>query len=100
MLYFAHLFFADHVLSTVWTVFFAVVWWVYTPHDGRRIANSPAQEEMAKGGTGGSKNMTEDQRITAAHLMWDTEKGTAAAVITLSWLTKVRRLVSPSRFTC
>ncbi|KAF7971313.1 hypothetical protein HWV62_21486 [Athelia sp. TMB] len=89
MLYFAHLFFADHVLSTVWTVFFAVVWWVYTPHDGRRVLNSAAQEEMAKGGTGGSKNMTDAQRSAAAHLMWDTEKGTAAGVIVLSWLTKI-----------
>jgi len=39
-LYFAHLFFADHILSTSWTIFFAVVWWLYSPHDGRRVSNS------------------------------------------------------------
>ncbi|KZP21041.1 DUF1753-domain-containing protein, partial [Athelia psychrophila] len=91
MLYFAHLFFADHVLSTVWTVFFAVVWWVYTPHDGRRTTNSAAQEQIAQDRMGGgpNTNMTEAQRTAAAHLMWDTEKGTAAAVISLSWLTKI-----------
>jgi hypothetical protein len=88
-LYFAHLFFADHVLSTAWTVFFAVVWWVYTPHDGRRTANSAAQEEMAKGGIGGSHNMTEGERVEAAHKMWNHEKGTAAGIIILSWLIKV-----------
>ena len=88
-LYFAHLFFADHVLSTAWTVFFAVVWWVYTPHDGRRTANSAAQEEMAKGGNGGSHNMTEEERIEAAHMMWNHEKGTAAGIIILSWFVKV-----------
>ncbi|KAI9450756.1 Inositolphosphorylceramide synthase subunit Kei1-domain-containing protein, partial [Russula earlei] len=44
MLYFAHIFFADHVLNTIWTVYFAVHWWLYTPHDGRRNANSPAQQ--------------------------------------------------------
>ncbi|KZP05486.1 DUF1753-domain-containing protein [Athelia psychrophila] len=91
MLYFADLFFADHVLSTVWTVFFVVVWWVYTPHDGRRTANSAAQEQIAQDGAGGgpNTNMTEAQRTAAAHLMWDTEKGMAAAVISLSWLTKI-----------
>jgi len=88
-LYFAHLFFADHVLSTAWTVFFAVVWWVYTPHDGRRTANSAAQEEMAKGGNGGSHNMTEEERIEAAHMMWNHEKGTAAGIIILSWFVKI-----------
>lgn len=88
-LYFAHLFFADHVLSTAWTVFFAVVWWVYTPHDGQRSLNSKAQEEMAKGGAGGSKNMTDEERIAAANMIWNKEKGTAAAVIILSWLVKV-----------
>jgi len=88
-LYFAHLFFADHVLSTAWTVFFAVVWWVYTPHDGRRTVNSAAQEEMAKGGNGGSHNMTEKERVEAAHMIWDQEKGTAAGIIIISWLVKI-----------
>jgi hypothetical protein len=88
-LYFAHLFFADHILSTAWTVFFAVVWWVYTPHDGQRTVNSAAQEEMAKGGTGGSKNMTDQERIAAATMIWNKEKGTAAAIIVLSWLAKI-----------
>lgn len=91
-LYFAHLFFADHILSTAWTVFFAVIWWVYTPHDGQRTVNSAAQEEMAaKGGTGGSRNMTEQERVVAARMIWDKEKGTAAGIIVLSWLAKVRR---------
>jgi inositol phosphorylceramide synthase regulatory subunit len=88
-LYFAHLFFADHVLSTAWTVFFAVVWWVYTPHDGQRTVNSEAQAEMAKGGNGGSHNMTDEQRAEAAHMMWNDEKGTAAGIIIISWLIKV-----------
>jgi hypothetical protein len=87
--YFAHLFFADHILSTIWTVFFAVVWWVYTPHDGQRTVNSAAQEEMAKGGKGGSKNMTDKERIAAANMIWNKEKGTAAAIIVLSWLAKI-----------
>lgn len=94
-LYFAHLFFADHVLSTAWLVFFAVVWWVYTPHDGRRQANSKAQEDMMNAGPGLSgHNMTESERVAAATSIWNEEKGTATAVIVLGWLAKVRTHVS------
>jgi hypothetical protein len=51
--------------------------------------NSAAQEEMAKGGIGGSHNMTEEQRAEAAHMIWNQEKGRAAGIIILSWLVKV-----------
>ncbi|TFK74940.1 DUF1753-domain-containing protein [Pluteus cervinus] len=87
-LYFAHLFFADHILSTAWTVFFAVVWWVYTPHDGRRQANSAAQKEMMEGGPAGHV-LTEEERERAAMAIWNHEKGTAAAIIIVSWLFKI-----------
>ncbi|KAH8104047.1 DUF1753-domain-containing protein [Cristinia sonorae] len=91
-LYFAHLFAADHVLNTAWTVFFAVVWWVYTPHDGRRQANSPAQEAMAKAGAAQAAkihNMTQQEREVAAMDLWNHEKGTATAVIVIGWLAKI-----------
>lgn len=100
-LYFAHLFFADHVLSTAWTVFFAVVWWVYTPHDGRRQANGAAQEEMMNKGGAGGHVMSEQERQDAAMMIWNQEKGTAAAVIIISWLSKVRHsnaTISPMCF--
>ncbi|KAL4250883.1 hypothetical protein ABKN59_008710 [Abortiporus biennis] len=91
-LYFAHLFFADHVLSTAWTVFFGVVWWVYTPHDGRRTTNSAVQEEIAREGiiiNGGTHNMTEEERAYAAMEIWNEEKGTATTIIILGWLAKI-----------
>ncbi|KAL0953393.1 hypothetical protein HGRIS_004632 [Hohenbuehelia grisea] len=88
-LYFAHLFFADHVFSTAWTVYFAVVWWVYTPHDGRRQANSEAQKKMMEGGITGGHVMTDEEREAAAMMIWNHEKGTAAAVIAVSWLCKI-----------
>jgi len=91
-LYFAHLFAADHVLNTAWTVFFAVMWWMYTPHDGRRQANSPAQEEMAQAGAAQAArihNMTKQEREFAAMELWDHEKGTAGAVIALGWFAKI-----------
>lgn len=88
MLYFAHLFFADHVISTAWTTFFAVVWWIYTPHDGRRQANSLAQEQLMHGGLG--HNMTEAERTEAAMTIWKEEKDLAATVIIVGWCAKVR----------
>ncbi|KAJ3926177.1 MAG: Inositolphosphorylceramide synthase subunit Kei1-domain-containing protein [Lentinula lateritia] len=87
-LYFAHFFFADHVFSTAWTVFFAVVWWFQTPHDGRRMANSPAQLQIINASPG-YHNMTDAQRELAAEQVWNHEKGTALAVIILSWLSKI-----------
>lgn len=90
VLYFAHMFFLDHLFSTVWTVFFAVMWWVYIPHDGRRVANSDAQREMM-GGASGSEghNMTESERTAAALGIWNKEKGFAAMVLILGWLIKI-----------
>ncbi|KAG9309461.1 Inositolphosphorylceramide synthase subunit Kei1-domain-containing protein [Chiua virens] len=87
-LYFAHLFFVDHMFSTGWTLFFAVVWWVYTPHDGRRVTNSPAQEAI-RVGAGVNHTMSEVQLAAEANILWNEEKGVAAVVIVLSWLAKV-----------
>lgn len=92
-LYFAHLFFVDHMFSTAWTLFFAVVWWVYTPHDGQRVANSAAQEAIRLG-AGVNHTMTEAQLVVAANILWDEEKGVAAMVIILSWFAKVRRVMA------
>ncbi|KAF8661378.1 hypothetical protein AX16_001471 [Volvariella volvacea WC 439] len=86
-LYFAHFFFADHIFSTSWTVFFAVVWWVYTPHDGRRQANSAAQKEMMENAQ--THTLTPEEREAAAMAIWNHEKGTAAAVIVIAWFFKI-----------
>ncbi|KAI0316019.1 Inositolphosphorylceramide synthase subunit Kei1-domain-containing protein [Amylostereum chailletii] len=87
-LYFAHLFFADHILSTSWTVFFAVHWWVYTPHDGQRVSNSPAQQALIDGYIGELQHMTDAERAAAAERVWGQEKNAALAIIILGWLSK------------
>ncbi|EIM86854.1 DUF1753-domain-containing protein [Stereum hirsutum FP-91666 SS1] len=87
-LYFAHLFAADHVLSTAWTVFFGVTWWIYTPHDGRRVSNSAAQQALIDGYIGEHQNYTDAQRALAAESIWGREKNQAAAIIILGWLSK------------
>jgi hypothetical protein len=91
MLYFAHIFFADHVLNTAWTVYFAVQWWRYTPHDGRRNANSPAQQALIDAYIGQHQSMTEAERAAAAERVWRAEKAQALTIIIFGWLIKVRR---------
>lgn len=90
MLYFAHVFFADHILNTTWTVYFAVRWWLHTPHDGRRNANSPAQQALIDGYIGKHQDMSEDERAAAAERVWRAEKAQALTIIILGWLIKVR----------
>jgi hypothetical protein len=63
------------------------MWWVYNPHDGKRIANSEAQEDMMR--VGGGPHMTDEERKSAAQLIWNKEKNLAATFITLGWLSKV-----------
>jgi len=89
----AHVFLLDHLVSTFWTAFFAVAWWVFTPHDGRRVINSAAQVELATGGAATGHHPTvisESQRAIEALQLWNQEKVYAAAIIVVGWLIKVR----------
>ncbi|KAJ6544726.1 Inositolphosphorylceramide synthase subunit Kei1-domain-containing protein [Mycena sp. CBHHK59/15] len=88
-LYFAHLFCADYILSTAWTVFFGVTWWWHTPHDGARQANSPAQLDMIEVAQLTDPPLTSEQRAAAALQIWNREKRMAFIVITLAWLSKI-----------
>ncbi|KAJ7356579.1 Inositolphosphorylceramide synthase subunit Kei1-domain-containing protein [Mycena albidolilacea] len=87
--YLAHLFCADYVLSTSWTVYFAVRWWWHTPHDGARQANSQAQEDLIAVAQITGPTLTNEQRAEAARLIWNQEKGLAFAVVLISWLSKI-----------
>ncbi len=93
-LYFAHLFFADHMLSSAWLVFFAVLWWFYTPHDGTVQIHSDAQKAVQESGPG--HNMTADERAEAAMTIWNAEKGLATAMIIMGWIVKVRISLHPA----
>ena len=77
------------MFSTAWTIYFAVVWWIYTPHDGRQEITSPAQREIMEAGGGGNSSMTAAERTAAATAIWNEEKGTSMAVIVVGWLIKV-----------
>lgn len=86
-LVYGHLFAFDHLVSTVYTAWFGVVWYAFTPHDGRRVANSDAQKEML-----GDVVMDDATRIRAAEAIWKSERGFSAAVLVLGWLIKVSSL--------
>jgi len=85
-LYLAYAFFLDHVLSTIWLLYFGIDWWYFTAHDGRREVHSAAQEQLVNSIVG--HNMTDAERAIAAHSIWDQEKSTAAGVLAATWLIK------------
>ncbi|KAJ7294085.1 Inositolphosphorylceramide synthase subunit Kei1-domain-containing protein [Mycena rebaudengoi] len=88
-LYFAHLFSADYILSTAWTVFFGVEWFFHNPHDGARQANSPAQEDIVRVAHITGTPMTDQERAAVAQQIWNAEKSMAFLVIVVSWLSKI-----------
>jgi hypothetical protein len=86
--------------------------WVYTPHDGQRMSNSPAQEELIRVSPGSSRSssinrearidfpsasnqLTADERASAAYAIWNKEKNTAMFVIIVSWSCKVSISIDP-----
>jgi len=81
---YAHLFALDHVINTLYIAFFAVDWYLYVPHDGRRVANSEAQKQMLSEGNFGD----DESRKAAAQAIWKSERGFAAAVLVGGWLLK------------
>lgn len=88
VLTYAHFYLIDHLISTLYIVFFGVTWYVYTPHDGRRIANSAAQKEILEG-SGPASSMSEEERTRMALQVWNDEKSFSTTVIILGWLVKV-----------
>lgn len=76
------------MLSTAWTVFFAITWWFWTPHNGQQQAHSAAQEGVIKVANI-TQHLTDEERAAAAMTIWNHEKGTAAGVIAISWIFKV-----------
>ncbi|SCZ87841.1 BZ3500_MvSof-1268-A1-R1_Chr2-3g05309 [Microbotryum saponariae] len=90
VLFYAHLFALDHCVGTIFTSLFAVVWYIYVPHDGRRVANSDAQKEMMSEGSASSATFLDDAaRKAAAQAVWKGERGFSAAVLMVGWLLKI-----------
>lgn len=88
-LIYAHLFALDHLVGTLYTSLFAAIWYLYTPHDGRRIANSDAQKAMMGNNTG--TGLDDAGRVEAAMGVWKSERGFSGAVLLIGWMLKVSK---------
>jgi hypothetical protein len=98
---FSHLFLGDHLLSSTWTLYFALNWFLYMKHDGDKPKLNEYQEglmgliEKIEGSyeAPGKKihhQLLEGQaRVDAAQSVWKGERGFSGAVLSLGWLLKV-----------
>ncbi|WFD20240.1 hypothetical protein MCAP1_002484 [Malassezia caprae] len=112
VLRYAHVYMLDHMVSTGWTMIFALWWYYYAPHDGRRVTNSNHQaglmsliesleaqyrtpEEMALlrhkdvdvSTPAGAAEAA--MRVQQANETWRSERGFAAGVLVMGWLIKI-----------
>lgn len=67
---------------------------MYTPHDGRRVSNSPAQQAIIDNYPGEHQDITDEERAVLANKLWNREKGFALTLIILGWVLKVRASTS------
>ncbi|CDZ98837.1 Protein of unknown function DUF1753, Golgi [Phaffia rhodozyma] len=90
---FSHLYILDHLVTTFYTFLFSIVWWLYIPHDGRRVSNSPAQAAMialakSRGELLG-EDLSDEERVRIAESLWDHEKIFAVFVLIACWALKI-----------
>lgn len=91
MLKLSHLYLVDHVVQTLFTVGFARHYWYEVPHDGRRVVNSQAQEDLIRLAVsrGEVSDKMPDNIAEIAKGLWEKEEGFARIVLVLAWLIKV-----------
>jgi hypothetical protein len=96
---FSHVFLADHLLSSTWTLYFGLDWFLYMKHDGEKPKLNEYQEGLM-----GLIERIESQyetkkihhqllegqaRVDAAQSVWRGERAFSAGVLSLGWLLKV-----------
>ncbi|PWN90612.1 DUF1753-domain-containing protein [Acaromyces ingoldii] len=98
---YAHLFMADHLLSSAWTLLFGLWWFLYVPHNGDRPVLAPHQaglmdliESIEKSYEAPGKQLHHEplagqERVEAAQRVWREERGFSFAVLASGWLLKV-----------
>jgi hypothetical protein len=87
----SHLYLLDHLIQTLYTLGFARHYWYEVPHDGRRVVNSRAQEDLIRLAVsrGEVSDTMPDNIAEIARGLWEKEEGTARVVLFLAWLIKV-----------
>ena len=97
---YSHLFLADHMLSTAWTLYFGLAWFLFNPHDGQKPPLNEYQEglmgliESIESQYETNKNihhvpLTGQARIDAAQRVWKGERGFSAFVLIFGWMIKI-----------
>ena len=76
----------DHLISTLYLVYFGIEWYYKNPHDGRREAHGDAQKNMMNPN---APRLSPELRKEAAQAIWKEERGFASAILGLVWLTKL-----------
>jgi len=76
----------DHLISTLYLVYFGIEWYYKNPHDGRREAHGDAQKNMMNPD---APRLSPEMRKQAAQAIWKEERGFATAILVLVWLTKL-----------
>ncbi|EGG02536.1 uncharacterized protein MELLADRAFT_117555 [Melampsora larici-populina 98AG31] len=76
----------DHLLSTVYTVWFGLSWYFDNPHDGRRIAHGDAQKNMMNPD---APELSPELRKQAAQAIWKAERDFATMILVSLWILKL-----------
>ncbi|KAH9822452.1 Inositolphosphorylceramide synthase subunit Kei1-domain-containing protein [Melampsora americana] len=85
-LVYAHSLLLDHLISTVYTVWFGLSWYFDNPHDGRRIAHGDAQKNMMNPD---APELSPELRKQVAQDIWKEERHLATIILVSLWILKL-----------
>ncbi|WRT66179.1 uncharacterized protein IL334_003132 [Kwoniella shivajii] len=99
----SHLYTLDHILLTIFHYIFYLHYWFVIPHDGRRNANSQAQQdlinlalsrnEITQPASGETSQGLEELRTALAGDIWEREEIFARWTLISGWLLKLYFIV-------
>lgn len=99
VLRFAHFYLFDHLLGTMYTLVFAINWWLYVSHDGQRLVNGDAQKAMIELAISrnevAGEELSAEERAKIALALWSSEKLFAVLVLLSCWILKVGSIFLP-----
>ncbi|WWC94000.1 hypothetical protein V866_000838 [Kwoniella sp. B9012] len=95
----SHLYTFDHIILTIFHYVFYLNYWYVIPHDGRRTANSQAQQdiielalsrgEISQPSTDQENEGLDELRAALAGEIWEREKVFAGWTLVVGWLIKI-----------
>lgn len=100
---YAHCYLADHLISSIWSLYFFQVVYYYTEHNGQPPNLSPYQAGLmsliegieaqyeTKGDVQHHKALEGQARVEAAQQVWRSESAFSTTVLAAGWILKVSR---------